>query len=71
MFENKRKLGDFSEEIEAHSFALSALFLAGLGVYGVISYMVNERVHEIGIRVALGAGRASIPGMVVKRSALT
>jgi predicted permease len=49
------------------SFALTALLLAGLGIYGVISYMVNERVHEIGIRVALGAGRRSILGMVLRQ----
>ena len=47
-------------------FALTALLLAGLGIYGVISYMVNERTHEIAIRHALGAERRSILHMVLR-----
>jgi len=52
------------------AFAGIAFFLAMIGIYGVISYTVAERTHEIGIRMALGARRSSILWMILRHGTL-
>src|SRR5208283_1721411 len=60
--------GDKFTMILFGSFAVVALLLAGVGIYGVMAFTVAQREHEIGLRMALGASRNHVVNLVLKEA---
>jgi putative ABC transport system permease protein len=67
---NKSLVGQRFTLVLMGVFAITALLLASVGIYGVMSFVVTHRTREIGIRMALGAGRGDVLGLILWRGML-
>jgi putative ABC transport system permease protein len=70
--EDLRQEGFWQFRIFAYMFGIfgaAAVFLAGVGVYGVLAFSVSQRTQEMGVRMALGASRAAVRALIVRQGA--